>query len=168
MFFFFIIGVDVYFVMQSLGEMSTLFLVQGAFVEHTGRFVDPALAFAIGWEVLCVLSGFLAAILINTGAIGGDYIGFRYRKILGPFVTGISDVGQAFVLAAVYYCGTEMLALTAAESKNPKRNLPRAIRQTFSRILMIFVGLVFFAGLIVPANNDQLLMALPNLVNLLG
>lgn len=47
---FFIIGVDVYFVMQSLGEMSTLFPIQGAFVEHAGRFVDPALAFAIGWN----------------------------------------------------------------------------------------------------------------------
>lgn len=36
--------------MQSLGEMSTLFPIQGAFVEHAGRFVDPALAFAIGWN----------------------------------------------------------------------------------------------------------------------
>lgn len=109
------------------------------------------------WKLLCVLGGFLIAILINTGAIGGDYIGFRFWKTPGPFVNGINGFGQTFVLAAVYYCGTEMLALTAAESKNPKRDLPRAIRQTFNRILIIFIGLVFFAGLIVPSNNDQLL-----------
>jgi amino acid permease len=29
------------------------------------------------WKLLCILGGFLAAILINTGAVGGDYIGFR-------------------------------------------------------------------------------------------
>lgn len=47
---FFIIGVDVFFVMQCLGEMSTLFPVQGAFIELAGRFVDPALAFSMGWN----------------------------------------------------------------------------------------------------------------------
>lgn len=45
---FLIIGIDVFFVMQSLGEMSTLFPIQGAFIELAGRFVDPALAFALG------------------------------------------------------------------------------------------------------------------------
>lgn len=109
------------------------------------------------WKLLCVLGGFLIAILINTGAVGGDYIGFRFWKTPGPFVNGINGFGKTFVLAAVYYCGTEMLAITAAESKNPKRDLPRAIRQTFNRILIIFIGLVFFAGLIIPSDNDQLL-----------
>jgi amino acid transporter len=47
---FFIIGIDVFFVMQCLGEMSTLFPVQGAFIELAGRFVDPALAFSMGWN----------------------------------------------------------------------------------------------------------------------
>ena len=47
---FFIIGVDVFFVMQCLGEMSTLFPVQGAFIELAGRFVDPSLAFSMGWN----------------------------------------------------------------------------------------------------------------------
>ncbi|KAK3613197.1 hypothetical protein LTR22_028257, partial [Elasticomyces elasticus] len=47
---FFIIGVDVFFVMQCLGEISTLFPVQGAFMELTGRFVDESLAFSLGWN----------------------------------------------------------------------------------------------------------------------
>lgn len=77
------------------------------------------------WKVLCVVGAFLIAILINTGAIGGDYIGFRYWKDPGPFLDGINGFGQSFLLAAVYFCGTEMLALTAGESRNPKRDLPR-------------------------------------------
>lgn len=45
---FLVVGIDVFFVMQSLGEMSTLFPIQGAFIELAGRFVDPALAFSLG------------------------------------------------------------------------------------------------------------------------
>lgn len=200
---FFLIGVDVYFVMQCLGEMSTLFPVQGAFIELAGRVVDPALAFSLGWnyfylwvtniaadfnasslimgywtadavptygwilvwwafyqatsllgvvvwgemefyfacwKLLCILGGFLCAVLLNTGAVGrGGYVGFRYWRDPGPVANGIEGFGQCFLLAAVYYCGTEMLALTAAESKNPARDLPRAIRQTFWRVLIIFM-----------------------------
>ncbi|KAK3659098.1 hypothetical protein LTR56_001535 [Elasticomyces elasticus] len=218
---FFIIGVDVFFVMQALGEMSTLFPVQGAFMELTGRFVDESLAFSLGWnywylwvtniandfnassiimgywtqavpsygwiliwwafyqattllgvvvwgemefwlacwKLMCILGGFLCAILLNTGAIGGHYIGFKYWKDPGPIANGINGFGQSFLLAAVYYCGTEMLAITAAESKNPSRDLPTAIKNTFWRILIIFMGLVFFAGILVPSDDPDLLSA---------
>jgi amino acid transporter len=216
---FIVIGIDVFFVMQSLGEISTLFPVQGAFIELAGRFIDPALGFSLGWnywyawvtniandynnislilgfwatpvpsygwilifwalfqgtsllgivfygemefwlaawKLFTVLGGFLVAILVNTGAIGGEYIGFRYWRDPGVIAHGINGFGKTFVLAAVYYSGTEMLAITAAESNNPKRDLPSAIRQTFWRILIIFIGLVFFAGIIVPYNSPDLL-----------
>ena len=52
-----------------------------------------------------------------------------------------------------------MLALTAAESKNPRRDLPRAIKQCFWRILIIFIGLVFFAGILIPSDSPDLLNA---------
>ncbi|KAJ9150923.1 General amino acid permease AGP3 [Pleurostoma richardsiae] len=220
---FFIIGVDVFFVMQSLGEMATLFPIKGAFVEMAGRWIDPALAFSLGWnyyylwitniagdfnassilmsywvptdkaptyawvliwwafyqvtsllgivvfgemefwfacwKVTCILGGYIVAILLNTGAIGGEYIGFRYWRDPGPIANGINGFGQSFLLAAVYYCGTEMLAVTAAESKNPARDLPNAIRQTFWRCAFIFEGLVFFAGLLVPSTSPELLTA---------
>ncbi|KAK4544294.1 hypothetical protein LTR36_004504 [Oleoguttula mirabilis] len=218
---FFITGVDVFFVMQCLGEMSTLFPIQGAFIELAGRFVDESLAFSLGWnywylwvtniagdfnassiimgywtdkvpsyawiliwwafyqtttllgvvvwgemefylscwKLLCILGGFLCAILLNTGAIGGDYVGFRYWSDPGPIANGINGFGQCFLLAAVYYCGTEMLAITAAESRNPTRDLPKAIKNTFWRILIIFMGLIFFAGILVPSNDPELLTA---------
>ncbi|KAI0438211.1 amino acid permease/ SLC12A domain-containing protein [Xylaria telfairii] len=218
---FIIIGIDVFFVMQSLGEMSTLFPVQGAFIELASRFIDPAIGFSLGWnywatwvtniandynnislilgfwatpvpsygwilifwalfqgtsllgvvvygemefwlaawKLFTVLGGFLVAILVNTGAIGGEYIGFRYWRDPGVIANGINGFGKTFVLAAVYYAGTEMLAMTAAESKNPKKDLPSAIRQTFWRILIIFIGLVFFAGIIVPYDSPDLLTA---------
>lgn len=45
-----ILGVDVFFVTQSLGEMATLFPTTGSFNEFAGCFVDPALSFALGWN----------------------------------------------------------------------------------------------------------------------
>ncbi|KAI8916388.1 lysine-specific permease [Gorgonomyces haynaldii] len=43
-----IVGVFVYFVVASLGEMATLLPVTGSFNEYARRFVDPALGFSMG------------------------------------------------------------------------------------------------------------------------
>lgn len=102
---------------------------------------------------------YLVAILIDTGAIGGEYIGFRYWKDPGPFANGINGFGKVLVLAAVMYSGTEAVAITGGESRNPKRDIPKALKQTFWRILIIYVGMVFFTGLIVPSNSEELLNA---------
>jgi len=77
------------------------------------------------WKISCVMVTYLLAILVNTGGIGHDYIGFRYWKDPGPFANGINGFGQSFVLAAVYHCGTEMVAITGGESRNPSRDLPK-------------------------------------------
>lgn len=34
---------------QSLGEMATIIPVTGSFTEYAERFIDDALAFALGW-----------------------------------------------------------------------------------------------------------------------
>lgn len=44
------IGIMVYFLMTSLGEMATFMPVSGSFSEYASRFVDPALGFALGWN----------------------------------------------------------------------------------------------------------------------
>lgn len=97
--------------------------------------------------------------MVDTGAIGGDYIGFRYWRDPGPIANGINGFGKVLVLAAVMYSGTEAVAITAGESRNPKRDLPKALKQTFYRILIVYVGMIFFVGLIVPSNSEALLSA---------
>ncbi|KAI0485346.1 amino acid permease/ SLC12A domain-containing protein [Xylariaceae sp. FL0804] len=217
-----IIGVDVFLVTQSLGEMATTFPSTGAFNEFAGRFVDPALSFALGWnywymwgtilaneyngaaliisfwtdklpnyawiliawvffmgtsllgvlvygemefwlalfKFAVVIILYLVAILLNTGAIGdGGYVGFQYWRDPGPFANGINGFGKVLVLAAVMYSGTEAIAITGGESRNPKKDIPKALKQTFWRILIVYVGMVFFTGLIVPSNSAELLSA---------
>ena len=45
-----VIGVMVYFLMTSLGEMATYMPVSGSFSVYADRFVDPAFGFAMGWN----------------------------------------------------------------------------------------------------------------------
>lgn len=44
-----LVGIIVFFVMQSLGEMATLIPVTGSFTEYASRFFDDSLSFALGW-----------------------------------------------------------------------------------------------------------------------
>ncbi|AXN41680.1 amino acid permease [Peribacillus butanolivorans] len=44
------IGIMVYFLMTSLGEMATYMPVSGSFSSYATRFVDPAFGFALGWN----------------------------------------------------------------------------------------------------------------------
>lgn len=46
--------------------------------------------------------------------------------------------------------------MAAAESKNPRKNLPKAIRRVYIRILLFYIGGVFVIGLLVPSNNPLL------------
>lgn len=45
-----LIGIMVYFLMTSLGEMATYMPVSGTFSTYAARFVDPSLGFALGWN----------------------------------------------------------------------------------------------------------------------
>lgn len=44
------IGIMVYFLMTSLGEMATYLPVPGSFATYASRYVDPAFGFALGWN----------------------------------------------------------------------------------------------------------------------
>lgn len=62
------IGIMVYFLMTSLGEMATYLPTSGSFGTYATRFVDPALGFAIGWNYWLNWATCLAAELV-AGAI---------------------------------------------------------------------------------------------------
>lgn len=53
------VGVLLYLIMQSLGELAAFISVTGSFTDYTARFLDPALAFALGWVYVVLWGGFL-------------------------------------------------------------------------------------------------------------
>ena len=50
-----------------------------------------------------------------------------------------------------------MVGITAGEAANPRKAVPSAIRQVFWRILIFYVGMMFFIGILIPWNDPDLL-----------
>jgi len=53
-----------------------------------------------------------------------------------------SSFWTVFLQASFSFLGTEIVALTAAEAENPRRNVPKAINRVFWRILFLCASLV--------------------------
>lgn len=102
---------------------------------------------------------FLCAILISSGVIGGEKIGFKFYHDPGAFHNGVKGVFEIFVFAALQYSGTEMIGLTAGESRNPSTAIPKAVKSVLWRIVGIFLGGIFFLTITVPYNDPNLLSA---------
>ncbi|KAK6086488.1 general amino acid permease agp3 [Seiridium cupressi] len=214
-----VIGIIAFSIMQSLGELTTLYPSGGAFTKLSDRFVDKAFGVAVGWnyfiiwfavlaneynavtsilvfwsdkvpvwgyflilwtaflafqllgvetfgeaefwlalvKLLGLTAYFLFSIIYVSGGIKGvDAIGFRYWHDPGPFVEGFRGVAAVFVFCSTFYAGVESVAVAATETRNPGVAIPLAIRQTFWRIIFIYMGSAFFFGLTCPANADGL------------
>lgn len=63
------IGMMVYFLMMSLGEMSTFMPVAGSFETYASKFIDPAVGFALGWNYWINWSVTLASELVAAAII---------------------------------------------------------------------------------------------------
>ncbi|KAJ7781571.1 amino acid permease [Mycena metata] len=107
----------------------------------------------------------LGIVLDLGGGPDHDRLGFRYWKNPGPFVQydNIPGIKGQFLgwwavmtQAAFSYIGTEIVAIAAGEAKNPRRNLPKAIRRVYIRILLFYIGGVIVIGLLVPSNDPGL------------
>ncbi|MDM4766862.1 amino acid permease [Pelomonas sp. SE-A7] len=64
-----IMGIAVFCMMQSLGEMATQLPIAGSFEAYAERFVDPSLGFAFGWNYWFSWSITLAAEFVAGGLI---------------------------------------------------------------------------------------------------
>ena len=65
-----------------------------------------------------------------------EYWGARLWYDPGAFRNGFQGFCSVFVTAAFSFAGTELVGLAAAESKNPAKSLPGAIKQVFWRITL--------------------------------
>ncbi|AVQ33245.1 amino acid permease [Staphylococcus muscae] len=199
-----IIGIMLYFLMSSIGEMATFYPVSGSFSSYSTRFVDPSLGFTMGWlywtiwslvtsidvivasnvlgywdafhffsplvwsiiflsiifllnvfsvkafgeaefwlslvKVVTIIIFIILGILMIFGILGGNYYGFEnYTVGEAPFVGGISGFLSVLLIAGFSVGGSEVVAVAAGESDNPRKSMPRAIKQVFWRILLFYV-----------------------------
>lgn len=62
-----------------------------------------------------------------------------------------------FVTAAFAFAGTELVGLAAAETANPRKSLPTAVKQVFWRISLFYIVSLTLVGLLVPYTDPRLL-----------
>lgn len=212
-----LIGLMVYFLMTSLGEMATYMPVSGSFSTYASRFVDPSLGYALGWnywynwaitlaaelsaatlilkfwfpdspsilwsalfllllvglnllsvkgygetefwfaliKIVVVLAFIVLGLMMVVGIWRGETAGFR-NLTDNPFPNGFLAVLGVFMAAGFSFQGTELVGVTAGESEDPKRNVPRAIRTVFWRILLFYIVAILIIGLIIPYTAEEL------------
>ncbi|MDF2654418.1 MAG: amino acid permease [Bacillota bacterium] len=220
-----LMGLIVFFMMTSLGEMATQLPLVGSFEAYANRFIDPAFGFAVGWNYwfswsITVAAEFVAAglivkfwlpdipvtvvaiisftllmalnlisarsfaeaeywfagikvvtiaiflivgVLMIVGIMNGHSMGFQNWTLdagdgrKAPFVGGFAAMMMVFLVAGFSFQGTEIVGLAAAEAKNPEKNVPKAIKSVFWRILLFYIGSIFVVGTLVSFTDPQLL-----------
>jgi lysine-specific permease len=117
-----------------------------------------------GIKVVTVVIFIVAGVLMICGLLGGGAVGFRtwgltdpQTGLHAPFVGGLPAVLLVFLVAGFSFQGTESVGLAAAETADPDRCVPTAIRNVFWRILIFYVGAIFVAGTLIPFTDPNLL-----------
>lgn len=105
----------------------------------------------------------IALVLVCGGGPSGgrydEYWGARYWYNPGAFKNGFKGFCSVFVTAAFSFSGTELVGLAAAESSNPVKMMPSAIKQVFWRITLFYILGLFFIGLLIDDSDPALLNA---------
>ncbi|KAF9003404.1 amino acid permease/ SLC12A domain-containing protein [Cyathus striatus] len=97
-------------------------------------------------KVVTVVIFIIVGILVNVGVnTEHRFIGLKNWQIPGaPFVGGFGGFARVFVTASFAFGGTESLGITAGETLNPSKNMPRVVK-----LIMIF----YFRGIIQLSNG---------------
>ena len=74
-----------------------------------------------------------------------------------PFVGGAMGILSIFMVAGFSFQGTEIIGIAAGESENPEKNVPRAVRTIFWRILLFYLGSFIVIGFLIPYTDPNLL-----------
>ncbi|KAJ3497216.1 hypothetical protein NLG97_g2071 [Lecanicillium saksenae] len=99
-------------------------------------------------------------LVLGGGTKDGAYSTYQGAKLWydpGAFKNGFKGFCSVFVTAAFAFSGTELVGLAAAESKNPVKALPGAIKQVFWRITLFYILGLFFVGLLIRSDDKSLL-----------
>jgi amino acid transporter len=109
-------------------------------------------------KIIAVIGFIILGIILNCGGgPQGGYIGNKYWRDPGPFNHGFKGLCSVFVTAAFAFAGTELVGLAAAETANPRKSLPTAVKQVFWRITLFYIVSLTLVGLLVPYNDPRLL-----------
>lgn len=123
--------------------------------------------FIFGFVKLLAMIGLLIVTLVIDlgGAPGQGRLGFHYwndpgamREYIGTGAAGrFAGWFSTLIACSFAFGGSEGLIAAAGEAKDPQKNIPKAIRHVFLRIIFFYVLGSLAVGLIVPYTDPKLL-----------
>ncbi|MDW5444518.1 amino acid permease [Polaromonas sp. SM01] len=111
-------------------------------------------------KVVTVVAFIVVGILMIFGILQGDHPpGGLANFTVGdaPFVGGLPAMMGVAMIAGFSFQGTELIGVAAGESADPAKNIPRAVRQVFWRILLFYVLAILVIGLLIPYTDPNLI-----------
>ncbi|KAK1244307.1 hypothetical protein MKX07_003106 [Trichoderma sp. CBMAI-0711] len=137
----------------------TIFLFAIIAINMTGikGYGEAEFVFSIV-KVAAIVGFILLGIVINIGGPPtSGYVGGQFWVNPGPTNNGFKGLCSVLATSSFSFAGTEMLGLAAAETANPKKSIPSAIKQVFWRIAIFYVVSLLLVTLLVPYNEPRLL-----------
>ncbi|MED4206157.1 amino acid permease [Neobacillus mesonae] len=108
-------------------------------------------------KVSAIVVFIIVGVLMIFGIMGGEAVGFKNFTVGdAPFSGGILGTFVVFIAAGFSFQGTEIVGVTAGESEDPAKNIPKAVKSVFWRILLFYIFAIFIIGLLIPYTNPNL------------
>ncbi|WP_288762025.1 amino acid permease [uncultured Lacticaseibacillus sp.] len=105
-------------------------------------------------KVVAIVAFIVLGALAIVGVIHLD--GYQHAPLLhnltkdGWFPTGFKGVFTTMLTVNFAFSGTELIGVTAGETKDPAHNIPQAIRTTLMRLVIFFIGSIFVMAALIP------------------
>jgi len=107
-------------------------------------------------KVVAILLFIVLGLALVTGLSSRPAIGWSNFTSHGGFLpTGFKGVWMAMVFVILSYIGTEVVAVTAGEARNPEVAIPRAMRSMVGRLILFYLGAISLLIAIMPWNQIQ-------------
>lgn len=120
-------------------------------------------------KIITIVGLLILAFILDLGG-GPDHhrLGFQFWRNPGAMVEydSTGNTGRflglfsTLVNAAFSYGGVELVAVAAGEAENPRKNIPKAVKRVFWRILFFYVLGSLAIGVLVASNDPNLLHGL--------
>ncbi len=97
-------------------------------------------------------------VIICGGGPTHQHFGAGFWHHPGAFKNAQKGLASVAVTATFSFNGSELLGMTAAESENPRKAIPKATKQVFWRIICFYMLSLFVITCLVPSNDLRLVI----------
>ncbi len=124
-------------------------------VRNYGRFEFWFAAIKVAAIIVFLIVGVCAIIGLIPGV---PATGIGNLTAHGGFApNGLTGIAAALLIVLFAFGGTEVVAIAAAESDDPARNIRRIVREVMVRIIVFYFGSIFVIVAVLPWNDPAVL-----------